>query len=45
MKLALQWALLAILQSNAPAAGPWKPKVLPLLPRLQLALVWRLLLS
>ena len=25
--MALQWGLLAILQSSAPAAAPWKPKV------------------
>ena len=25
--MALQWGLLAILQSSAPAAVPWKPKV------------------
>lgn len=27
LKMALQWGLLAILQSSAPAAAPWKPKV------------------
>ena len=27
MKLAVQWALLAILQSSSSSAAPWKPKV------------------